>query len=89
MSSLLSRFIDWVFCLGLLERGFKNVYTPHCMAYHHESVSRGAEDTPSKIKRFHTEMEYMKKRHHGALGQVDPCYNPNLSLSHEDFRLRQ
>lgn len=82
-------FNDVDFCLRLVERGFKNVYTPYCMAYHHESVSRGSEDTPSKIKRFHTEIGYMKKRHHGVLRQGDPFYNPNLSLSHEDFRIRQ
>ncbi|MDD4949462.1 glycosyltransferase family 2 protein [Sulfuricurvum sp.] len=78
-------FNDVDFCLRLVEAGYLNVFTPYCEAYHHESISRGAEDNPEKIKRFQQEIEYMKKNHQKILTQGDPYYNSNLTLDREDF----
>ena len=80
-------FNDVDFCLKLLEKGYKNVWTPYVELYHHESVSRGEEDNPEKMNRFNEEVTYMQKRWKGSLLE-DGYYNKNLSDTHEDFGLR-
>lgn len=80
-------FNDVDLCLRVREAGYQNVWTPHAEAYHHESISRGKEDTPEKQARFAREVAYMKKRWHDELGN-DPAYNPNLTRAFEDFSLR-
>lgn len=82
-------FNDVDLCLRLLEAGYRNVYTPACRLYHHESKSRGHEDTPEKQQRFTREASYMRRRHSIALSSGDACYNPNLTLVSEDFSLRE
>jgi len=84
--SLKVAFNDVDFCLKLLERGYKNLWTPYAELFHHESKSRGADDTPKKKKRFESEVEYMKKRW-GNLLLNDRYYNPNLTQFFEDFRI--
>lgn len=74
-------------CLKVRELGYRNLWTPHAELYHHESVSRGADDTPEKHARWMREMAYMKRRWGEAL-RSDPAYNPNLTLVYEDFSLR-
>jgi len=54
---------------------------------HHESISRGAEDTPEKQARFMSEVYYMKKTWGEPLLN-DPCYSRWLTLDKEDFTLR-
>ncbi len=82
-------FNDVDFCLRLGEAGYQNIYTPYCEAYHHESISRGEEDNPEKVKRFNTEVKYMKKRHANILEMGDPYYNKNLTLENESFEYQQ
>ena len=77
-------FNDVDFCLRLQEAGYRNVWTPYAELYHHESASRGFEDTPEKQARFNNEVNYMKQRW-GEKLLNDPAYNPNLTLEHEDF----
>ena len=79
-------FNDVDFCLRCIEAGYKNLYTPFAELYHHESYSRGTENTPEKKARFSGEIEYMGKRWKHILA-ADPCYNPNLSLFSENFAL--
>lgn len=75
---------DVDFCLRLVELGYRNLYTPYAVLHHHESLSRGAEDTPEKIARFEAETRYMRSRW-GHVLDNDPAYNPNLTTSAEDF----
>lgn len=77
-------FNDIDFCLRVREAGYRNLWTPHAELYHHESASRGAEDTPEKIERFKGEVEFMYARWGTALLR-DPAYNPNLTLSGYPF----
>ena len=77
-------FGDVDFCLRLREAGYRNVWTPYAEAYHHESATRGYEDTPEKKARFEAEIQYMRKRW-GSLLLNDPAYSPNLTLEREDF----
>ncbi|MGA9420985.1 MAG: glycosyltransferase family 2 protein, partial [Rhodanobacteraceae bacterium] len=72
---------DIDFCLRAREAGYLIVYTPCAVLYHHESKSRGYEDTPEKQARYASEIRYMQTRHAGILANGDPYYNPNLSLS--------
>lgn len=79
-------FNDVDFCLRLREHGFTNVWTPFAELYHHESASRGEEDTPEKKQRFAREVQAMRKRWGTRLDR-DPAYNPNLTLTGEPFTL--
>lgn len=79
-------FNDIDFCLRVRAAGLHNLWTPFAEFYHHESATRGAEDSPEKIARFQRETAYMRHRW-GDLLDHDPAYNPNLSLQHEDFSL--
>ncbi len=79
-------FNDIDFCLKVRAAGHRNLWTPFAELYHHESVSRGAEDTPAKHERFRGEVETMMQRWAAPI-RHDPAYNPNLSLEHTDFSL--
>jgi glycosyltransferase involved in cell wall biosynthesis len=79
-------FNDVDFCLKVREAGYRNIWTPFAELYHHESATRGLEDTPEKHGRFAKEIEYMKRTWGDALVN-DPAYSPNLTLHHEDFSL--
>ncbi len=81
-------FNDVDFCLKVHTRGYRNLWTPYVELYHHESVSRGAEDDEFKKARFGREIKYMQEKW-GALLQNDPHYNGNLTLKHENFTIRQ
>lgn len=76
-------FNDVDFCLKLLAHGYRNVWTPFAELYHHESASRGSEDTLEKKARFKSEVDYMIQTW-GDRIRNDPGYNPNLSLRHGD-----
>jgi GT2 family glycosyltransferase len=80
-TNLAVAFNDIDFCLRAREEGYLIVYTPYATLIHHESKSRGYEDTPEKLARFHAEVEYMQYRHEGVLKSGDPYYNHNLSLT--------
>ena len=80
-------FNDIDFCLKVREAGYRNLWTPYAELYHHESVSRGHEDTPEKQARFRKEIEFMQGKW-GEQLSCDPCYSPNLTLMHEDFSYR-
>ena len=79
---------DVDFCLRIREAGYLNVYTPYCEAYHYESISRGAEDSPKKVARFKSEISYMKTRHWDTLKKGDPYFNQNLILENGKFQFK-
>lgn len=76
-------FNDIDFCLKVREAGYRNVYVP-VEVYHHESRSRGPENTTEKQERFRREVKFMETRW-GELLSQDPAYNLNLTLDTEDF----
>lgn len=79
-------FNDIDLCLRIRDAGYRNLWTPFAELYHHESASRGHEDTPQKKARFAAEVGYMLHRYGDAL-QHDPAYNPNLALVLKDYTL--
>jgi len=80
---------DVDFNLRIREKGYLNIFTPYAQMYHHESLSRGEDNTPEKIARFQTEKDALFARHETILTQGDPYYNPNLTHDKEDFSLCQ
>ncbi len=79
-------FNDVDFCIRVREAGYRNLWTPLAELYHHESASRGYENTPEKVARFNGEVDFMLKRW-GDLLKADPYYNPNFTLSGTPFTL--
>nr|MBA3883111.1 glycosyltransferase [Chthoniobacterales bacterium] len=80
-------FNDVDLCLRLLQAGLRVVWTPHAELTHHESASRGLEDTGSKQRRFLSEVAFTREKW-GHLLEADPFYNPNLSVeSNQEFKL--
>ncbi len=80
-------FNDVDLCLRIRQEGQLIVYTPYAQLYHHESMSRGYEDTPEKEQRFQQEIQFIRDRWGVVIDQGDPFYNPNLTLYREDYSL--
>jgi len=55
-------FNDVDLCLKILQSGFRIVFTPYAELYHHESISRGYEDSPEKYIRFKKEIQLFMER---------------------------
>jgi GT2 family glycosyltransferase/2-polyprenyl-3-methyl-5-hydroxy-6-metoxy-1,4-benzoquinol methylase len=72
-------FQDVDYCLKLIEKGYRIVYTPYATLLHHESA------TKNSIAEGY-EIEYMRKRWSRSIAD-DPYYNPNLSRRREDYSL--
>lgn len=79
-------FNDVDFCLKIRRAGYRILWSAEAELFHLESVSRGAETTPEKVKRFNAEIDGMVQRW-GSVLREDPTYNPNLTLDHEDYSL--
>ncbi|MFZ2266511.1 MAG: glycosyltransferase family 2 protein [Azonexus sp.] len=79
-------FNDVDFCLRIARLGLRNLWTPFAELYHHESKTRGIENTPEKRTRFLREAQFMVARW-GEMLAYDPYYNQNLTLSDESYAL--
>lgn len=79
-------FNDVDLCMRIRQAGYHIVYAPAATLIHHESYSRGAEDSPAKILRSQREVAYMLTRWGGTLTD-DPNYSPSLTLKAEDFSI--
>lgn len=77
-------FNDVDFCLRLRLMGHRNVWTPFAELVHHESASRGHNDTPAKRAREERELRFLRGRWGETLLR-DPFYHPNLSHAVPDF----
>jgi GT2 family glycosyltransferase len=74
-------FNDVDLCLRLLAKGYRVVYTPFSVLYHHESASRGWLHPPD-------DEQLMWDRWAELIQSGDPYYNPNLTKTHENWSLR-
>ena len=81
-------FNDMDLCLKVRKNGYLIVYDPYAKLYHMESKTRGAEDSKEKVRRFQTEIEYMRCHWIDILKNGDPCYNKNLSLTKWNYSLK-
>lgn len=80
-------FNDVDFCLKVGKAGYLVVYNPYVELYHHESKTRGPEDSEAKKRRFQEEIEYMRCQWMPVIKR-DPYYNENLSLKSWDYSLK-
>ncbi|MBF0375935.1 MAG: PIG-L family deacetylase [Desulfamplus sp.] len=68
---------DLDLCLKMREKGYQIIYTPFAELYHYESYSRGYSFDPVAT-------ENIKAKWGNAL-ELDPFYNPNLTIYKEDW----
>jgi GT2 family glycosyltransferase len=71
---------DTDMCLRVRERGYRIIYTPHAVLYHHESVTKQALSEPN-------EDSYMRRRWADVI-RHDPYYSPNLTRTSDDYSLQ-
>jgi len=79
-------FNDIDLCLRIQEGGERVTYTPRAELVHHESVSRGDDQSGPNFVRFMSEVLWMRDRW-GLQILHDPYYNPNLARGHRLFEL--
>ena len=84
--SLPVAFNDIDLCLRLVERGYRNLWTPYAELYHYELASRGLDLVGEKAARFQREVAVMRQRWGDVLDN-DRYWNPNLSLCSTDVAL--
>jgi glycosyltransferase involved in cell wall biosynthesis len=82
-SELKISFNDIDLCLRLHAAGYRNLWTPYALLYHHAGASRGEDITPGQKELALREANYFHTRWKDLIYD-DPAYNPNLSLSIAD-----
>ncbi len=78
-------FNDVDFCIRIHKSGYLNVMTPFAEAYHHESLSRGSDETGENNERFLRERDNLRRLHADIYRDGDPYYNPHLTLENESY----
>ena len=81
-------FGDIDLCLKVRQKGYLITWTPFAELIHHESLTRGYEDTRIKESRFFWEADLLKKRWPDIFATGDPYYNPNLMLKKGYFSVQ-
>lgn len=66
---------DVDFCLRAGSRGFRVVWTPFATLIHHESASRGSDETGENIDRFNRDKARLRERHRTDVYE-DRFFNP-------------
>ena len=79
-------YSDVDLCLKMVEKGYRNVYLPHVVLYHHDSKSCGYADSPKKFL-LSQEANYLQSKWQKII-EYDPCYSLNLSREREDYSIR-
>lgn len=72
-------FNDVELCLRIAGMGRKNLFDPEIVLIHHESKTRGQNDTDAKRIRERKERNHFIAKS-GMDIRFDPCYSPDLSL---------
>lgn len=81
-------FNDVDYCMKVRALGKLVVYNPYAKFYHYESKSRGMEDTPEKLARFHSEIFTFGTTWKDILRDGDPYYSPALTFRKANFALK-
>ena len=71
-------------CLKIGQKGYRVLYTPHALLYHHEAFSKTAEDLiphPDEVRAMQCEWK--------AVIAADPFYSPNLTRTAENCSTAQ
>lgn len=80
-------FNDVDLCLRVRTAGLRIIWTPYAELIHHESVSRGRDESPEKKARFQREVDHMAATW-GELLERDPFYSPHFERGNANFVLR-
>jgi GT2 family glycosyltransferase len=75
-------FNDIDFCLKVGSAGYRVLYTPHALLYHHEAFSKTAKD----LAPHPAEVAAMQSKWRAVINR-DPYYSPNLTREAEDYSL--
>lgn len=76
-------FNDVDLCYKIYEAGYNNVIDNEVQLWHHESLSRGSDNSPEKMGRHMAEREGLYQRHPKLWGH-DPYYHPGLTSYYLD-----
>ena len=78
-------FNDIDYCVRVREElGLRTLWTPSAQLIHHESLSRGPEDSPEKVARYVKEATLFYERWAHRFAD-DPAHSPNLALDGDAF----
>ncbi len=76
-------FNDIDLCLKIGRKGYRVLYTPHALLYHHEAFSKTVKD----LIPHPDEVEAMRAKWKDVI-EADPFYSPNLTRIAEDYSLQ-
>ena len=79
---------DIDFCLRLLEMGYYNVFTPHACLKMGKAKDISF-DVGKEFAGYAKDVATFRRRNEAWIKAGDPCFNPNLSLRYEDWRIRK
>lgn len=68
-------YSDTDFCLRAGAKGYRVVWTPFATLIHHESATRGSDETKENIARFRRDKVNLEKRHHTSAYE-DRAFSP-------------
>ncbi len=74
---------DVDFCLRAIGKGFRVVWTPFASLVHHESASRGSDETKENIARFNRDKRSLRERHRTDTFE-DRAFSPWYAKDHSD-----
>jgi GT2 family glycosyltransferase/SAM-dependent methyltransferase len=77
-------FNDIDLCLKIGQKGYRVLYTPHALLYHHEAFSKTTKD----LVPHPDEVRAMQAKWKDVIA-ADPFYSPNLTRTSEDYSLRR
>lgn len=77
-------FNDIDLCLKIGAKGYRLLYTPHALLYHHEAFSKTEKD----LIPHPAEVRAMQDKWKDVIAG-DPFYSPNLTRTAEDYSLRR
>ncbi|MCR5255576.1 MAG: glycosyltransferase [Acetatifactor sp.] len=80
-------FNDVDLCFSLCDKGYFNVCVNDGYAYHHESLTRGNDESADKVARLFKERDLLYKRHEKLRG-ADPFFSECLSRGELDTGIR-
>ncbi len=76
-------FNDADLCLKIGSLGYRILYTPHALLFHHEAFTKTSKDLIP-----HPEEVATMRAKWAAIIAADPYYSPNLTRNDEDYSLR-
>jgi O-antigen biosynthesis protein len=74
-SALPIAYNDVDFCIRAIQSGFRVVWTPFATLVHHESATRGSDESAANRQRFQNDKATLRARHHTSTFE-DRAFNP-------------